>query len=96
MKKILIRVESYKKSWLWWMETRIKDFIWATKHEITILSNRKLNFFFGTKFIYENYNNLYWIIKDIWTFRNYNIIESNWHRDNLIAIINFLIFSWIQ
>lgn len=94
MKKILIRVESYEKSWLWWMETRIKDFLSKSynKNNFTILSNRKLNSFFEKKTIFENYNNFIWILKDILKFRNYNIIESNWHRDNLISILNYLTF----
>lgn len=95
MKKILIRVESYKKSWLWWMETRIKDFLsksYNNKSNFTILSNRKLDNFFEKEIIFENYNNIKWIINDILKFRNYDIIESNWHRDNLISILNYLIF----
>ena len=94
MKKILIRLESYEKSWLWWMETRIKEFldIKNLDHSFFILSNRNLNNFFNKKIILSNYNNFFWILKDILTFRNFNIIESNWHRDNLISILNYILF----
>jgi len=92
MKKILIRVESHSSSWLWWMETRIKDFLKKTNNDITILSNRNLKTYFNNSFIKSNYFKINGILRDILYFRKYNIIESNWHRDNIIAILNFLLY----
>lgn len=92
MKKILIRVESHSSSWLWWMETRIKDFLKKTNNDITILSNRNLKTYFNNNFIKSNYFKINGILRDILYFRKYNIIESNWHRDNIIAILNFLLY----
>ncbi|MDQ7010098.1 MAG: hypothetical protein Q9M94_07465, partial [Candidatus Gracilibacteria bacterium] len=94
MKKILIRIESYEKSGLGGMETRIKDFISKKNinYNFVILSNRKLDSLFNKKCIFQNYNSIKGIFKDIITFRDYSIIESNGHRDNLISIINYLLF----
>lgn len=95
MKKILIRVESHSKSWIWWMETRIFEFCKFLKHDFTFLTNSRFLFenkFFWNKNIFSNYFSFYWILKDIFTFRNFEIIESNGLRDNIVSSLNFLIF----
>lgn len=74
------------------METRIKDFLKKTNNDITILSNRNLKTYFNNSFIKSNYFKINGILRDILYFRKYNIIESNWHRDNIIAILNFLLY----
>lgn len=95
MKKILIRVESHSKSWVWWMESRILEFCKILKHDFYFLTNSKFlveNKFLWEKNIFSDYFSFYWILKDIFSFRDFEIIESNGLRDNLIASLNFLIF----
>lgn len=96
MKKILIRVESHNKNWIWWMETRILEFCKNLKHNFYFLTNSKFlikeNFFWKNKTIFSNYFSIFWILKDIFTFRNFEIIDSNWLRDNIISSLNYFIF----
>lgn len=96
MKKILIRIESHSKSWVWWMESRIFEFCKILKHDFTFLTNSKYiiksSFFWNYKYIFSNYFGFFWILKDIFSFRNFEIIESNWLRDNIVSSINFLLF----
>ena len=91
--KILIRFESYA---LWWLETRIKNFknffIKNNKYQINILTNKSYNNYFWKKILINNHFNFFSILKDIFTFRNYNIIETQWLRDPIIAIINYLLY----
>lgn len=61
-------------------------------HSFTFLSNRKILKLLGSQFIYVNYNNIAWIFRDLFSYRKFDIIESNWHRDNILAIINYIIF----
>ena len=95
MKRILIRVESHSKSWVWWIESRVFSFCKVLNHDFTFLTNSKFlyetNYFLGKTF-YSNYFCFFWVLKEIFTFRNFEIIESNGFRDNLISIINYLIF----
>ena len=95
MKKIIIRVESHSKSWIWGMETRIKEFTNILKNDYTFLSNSDFlikNNFFWVKNIFSNYFGFWGILKDIFSFRDFEIIESNWLRDNIISSLNFFLF----
>lgn len=95
MKKIIIRVESHSKNWVWWMESRILEFCKILKNNFIFLTNSKFLIekkYFWEKIIYSNYFTFWWILKDIFTFRKADFIDSNWFRDNLIASLNFLIF----
>lgn len=96
MKKILIRVESHSKSWVWGMETRILEFCKVLWNNYTFLTNSKFliktKYFWNYNYIFSNYFSFLWILKDIFTFRNFEIIDSNWLRDNIISSLNFLIF----
>lgn len=97
MKKIIIRIESHSSSWVWWMESRIKEFTKVLENDYTFLTNSKFLYkskFFGEKNIFSNYFSFVWILKDIFSFRNFDLIDSNWLRDNLISSLNFLLF-WI-
>ena len=97
MKKIIIRIESHSSSWIWWMESRIKEFTKVLENDYTFLTNSKFLYkskFFGEKNIFSNYFSFVWILKDIFSFRNFDLIDSNWLRDNLISSLNFLLF-WI-
>lgn len=94
MKEVLIRIESYSTSWLWWMETRVIDFYhkFAKKYKFTFLSNRDLSTIWLNNLVFINYNNIFGIICDIFTIKKFDIIESNGHRDNIISTINYIIF----
>ena len=68
MKKVIIRVESHSKSWIWGMETRIKEFTNILKNDYTFLSNSDFlikNNFFWEKNIFSNYFGFWGILKDI-------------------------------
>jgi hypothetical protein len=91
MKKILIRLESYQ---LWGIETRIQLFYkeLKKKYNVTLLSNRDLQYDIWITNIIINYFLPFWLLKDIFTFRKYDIIESNWLRDPFISILNYILF----
>ena len=79
------------------MESRIKEFTKVLENDYTFLTNSKFLYkskFFGEKNIFSNYFSFVWILKDIFSFRNFDLIDSNWLRDNLISSLNFLLF-WI-
>lgn len=96
MKKILIRIESHSKSGIWWMESRILEFSKILENNYVFLTNSKIliesKYFWEKKYIFSNYFSFLWILKDIFSFRNFDIIDSNWLRDNIISSLNFLIF----
>lgn len=78
------------------MESRILEFSKILKNNYTFLTNSKFliesKYFWDYNYIFSNYFNFWWILKDIFKFRNFYIIESNWLRDNIISSLNFLIF----
>ena len=58
MKKIIIRIESHSNSWVWWMESRIKEFTKVLENDYTFLTNSKFLYkskFFGEKNIFSKY-----------------------------------------
>lgn len=76
------------------METRIKDFMNKEKdrYAFSLLSNRNLRSFFWKSFIHCNYHTFLWAVKDLFSYRNYAVIESNGHRDRILAILNYLLY----
>ncbi|PZM83941.1 hypothetical protein DLH72_03025, partial [Candidatus Gracilibacteria bacterium] len=93
MKRILIRIESHSKSGIGGMESRILEFSKILENNYVFLTNSKIliesKYFGEKKYIFSNYFSFLGILKDIFSFRNFDIIDSNGLRDNIISSLNF-------